>query len=73
MVLAALICVAGGTLTKWTAPAFFYGTVLPLLWWRGRLRLVWSWQHGVGVLVAASLVLGWIGAAVAQTELAGLL
>src|SRR5262249_47654644 len=26
---AALLCVAGGFLTKWTAPAFFYGTALP--------------------------------------------
>ena len=34
----ALLCVAGGTLTKWTAPAFFYLTVVPLLAWRGELR-----------------------------------
>ena len=33
----ALLCVAGGTLTKWTAPAFFYLTVVPLLAWRGEL------------------------------------
>ena len=49
--LAALLCVAGGVLTKWTAPAFFYLTVVPLLWWRGRLRLLWGRNH----LLAAAL------------------
>jgi 4-amino-4-deoxy-L-arabinose transferase-like glycosyltransferase len=66
--LAALACVAAGTLTKWTAPAFFYGTAIPFLWWRGQLRLLWSRQHLLGGLIAAGLVLGWIGAAVAQTS-----
>jgi 4-amino-4-deoxy-L-arabinose transferase-like glycosyltransferase len=65
---AAMVCVAGGTLTKWTAPAFFYGTAIPLLWWRGRLRLLWRWQHLFSALIAAALVLGWIAAAVAQTS-----
>lgn len=64
----ALVCVAGGTLTKWTAPAFFYGTAIPFLWWRGRLRVLWSWQHLVAAGLAAALVLTWIGAAVAQTS-----
>src|SRR5262249_3012265 len=41
----ALLCVAGGTLTKWTAPAFFYLTVVPLLAWRGELRLLFGWRH----------------------------
>ncbi len=66
--LAALLCMAGGTLTKWTAPAFFYGTALPFLWWRGRLRLLLSWQHLLGVVVAIGLVGGWIAAAIAQTS-----
>jgi 4-amino-4-deoxy-L-arabinose transferase-like glycosyltransferase len=61
--LASLLCVAGGLLTKWTAPAFFYGTVLPLLWWRGRLRLLWGRNHLVSAAVAASIVLAWIAAA----------
>jgi 4-amino-4-deoxy-L-arabinose transferase-like glycosyltransferase len=65
---AALVCVAGGTLTKWTAPAFFYGTVIPLLWWRGRLRELWSPQHLLSALLGAGLVLAWIGAAVAYTS-----
>ena len=32
--LAACLCMAGGVLTKWTAPQFFYGTAIPYLWWR---------------------------------------
>jgi 4-amino-4-deoxy-L-arabinose transferase-like glycosyltransferase len=64
--LAALFCVAGGILTKWTAPAFFYCTAVTLLWRRGRLRLLWSWQHLAGVALAAAICLGWIAAAVAQ-------
>jgi 4-amino-4-deoxy-L-arabinose transferase-like glycosyltransferase len=62
--LAALGCVAGGFLTKWTAPEFFYGTALPYLWWRGRLRLLWSRQHLVSATLAAAICLAWMGAAV---------
>src|SRR5206468_1982818 len=43
--LAALGCVAGGVLTKWTAPAFFYATAITLLWRRGQLRLLWRAPH----------------------------
>jgi hypothetical protein len=53
-------------LTKWTAPAFFYGTVIPLLWWRGRLRLLWGRHHLVNAALAAGVCLAWIAAAVAQ-------
>ena len=63
--LAALLCVAGGVLTKWTAPVFFYATVVPLLWWRGRLRLLFGWRHLVSAGLAASLCLGWAGWAAA--------
>jgi 4-amino-4-deoxy-L-arabinose transferase-like glycosyltransferase len=56
----ALLCVAGGFLTKWTTPAFFYATALPLLWWRGQLRLLWSRQHLVSAAVAASVCLAWL-------------
>ena len=66
--LAALLCVAGGVLTKWTAPAFFYGTALPLLWWRGRLRLLLGRHHLVSAATGASLCLAWIGAAVLLTN-----
>jgi 4-amino-4-deoxy-L-arabinose transferase-like glycosyltransferase len=66
--LAALLCVAGGVLTKWTGAAFFYGTVIPLLWCRGRLRLLWSRHHLVPAGIAAGIVLAWVGAAVAMTS-----
>ncbi len=62
----ALVCVAGGLLTKWTAPAFFYLTVLPLLWRRGQLRLLLRPAHGLSVLVAALLCLTWAAAVAAQ-------
>jgi 4-amino-4-deoxy-L-arabinose transferase-like glycosyltransferase len=65
--LAALLCVAGGVLTKWTAPAFFYGTVVPLLWWRGQLRLLLGRHHLVSAAVCAILCLTWIGTAVSLT------
>src|SRR5262249_4680329 len=64
--LASLLCVAGGVLTKWTAPAFFYGTVLPLLWWRGQLRLLWGRRHIVSAALGAGVCLARIGAVVAQ-------
>src|SRR5262249_47588402 len=64
--LASLLCVAGGVLTKWTAPAFFYATLLPFLWWRGRLRLLFSWQHLVSAGVGAAICLGWAALAANQ-------
>jgi hypothetical protein len=63
--LAALLCVAGGVLTKWTSPAFFYATAIPLLWWRGQLRLLVSRQHLAAAAIGACLCFAWIGAAVA--------
>jgi 4-amino-4-deoxy-L-arabinose transferase-like glycosyltransferase len=63
----ALFCVAGGVLTKWTAPAFFYLTVVPLLWRRSRLHLLWSRAHLLAVVLAALPCLGWLAAVVAQT------
>jgi 4-amino-4-deoxy-L-arabinose transferase-like glycosyltransferase len=64
--LAALLCVAGGVLTKWTAPAFFYLTVVPLLWRRRQLRLLAGRRHLLAAGVAAGLCLAWVGAAVAR-------
>jgi 4-amino-4-deoxy-L-arabinose transferase-like glycosyltransferase len=61
--LAACLCMAGGVLTKWTAPQFFYGTALPYLWWTGRLRLLVRWPHLVSAGIAASIVIAWIIAA----------
>jgi 4-amino-4-deoxy-L-arabinose transferase-like glycosyltransferase len=64
--LAASCCVAGGVLTKWTAPAFFYATAIPLLWWRGRLRTLVAWPHLLGVLLVAGVFCAWAGAVVFQ-------
>jgi 4-amino-4-deoxy-L-arabinose transferase-like glycosyltransferase len=64
---AALLCVAGGVLTKWTGAAFFYCTVIPLLWWRGQLRLLWGRHHLVCAGIAAGICLAWVAAAVAMT------
>src|SRR5262249_49941891 len=64
--LLALLCVAGGLLTKWTAPAFFYLTVIPLLVWRKRLRLLLGWRHLVSAAMAASVFAAWGAAAIAQ-------
>jgi len=61
----ALLFVGGGVLTKWTAPVFFYLTVVPLLWWRGRLRLLVSQRHLVCAALAAGICLAWAGAAIA--------
>jgi len=55
----ALLCVAGGLLTKWTAPAFFYLTVVSLLWRRGRLRILLRPAHLLSVLLASLPCLAW--------------
>jgi len=65
--LAALLCVAGGVLTKWTGAAFFYGTVIPLLYWRWRMRLLWGRHHLACAGIAAGICLAWVAAAVAMT------
>lgn len=62
--LLALAAVAGGLLTKWTAPAFFYGTVCTFLWWRGRLRLLVGWRHLTAAGLAGMVCLAWMVAAV---------
>jgi 4-amino-4-deoxy-L-arabinose transferase-like glycosyltransferase len=64
--LAALLCVAGGTLTKWTAPAFFYLTIIPLLGWRGHLRLLLGSSHLCALALALALCAGWAAAAAAE-------
>jgi 4-amino-4-deoxy-L-arabinose transferase-like glycosyltransferase len=65
--LASLLCVAGGVLTKWTAPVFFYATIVPLLWWRGQLRLLFSRQHLLSATLSAAICLGWVAWAAAIT------
>lgn len=61
-----LVCVALGTLTKWTAPAFFYLCVIPLLAWRGQLRLLLGWRHLLAAGVAAVILAAWVLAVVQQ-------
>ena len=64
--LLALLCVAGGTLTKWTAPAFFYLTVIPLLAWRRQLALLFGWRHLIAVSVACAACALWAFAVMQQ-------
>ena len=66
--IAALLCVAGGFLTKWTAPLFFYATLIPLLVWRRQLRLLIATPHLAGVACAGLLCGGWV---LAVTHLVG--
>ena len=49
-----------GTLTKWTAPAFFYLTVVPLLAWRGELRMLFGWRHLLACGVAVAVCAAWV-------------
>jgi 4-amino-4-deoxy-L-arabinose transferase-like glycosyltransferase len=64
--LAALLCVTGGGLTKWTTPAFFYATAIPFLIWRRQLRLLFCWQHLVSAAIGAGLCVAWIAAVIHQ-------
>ncbi len=63
---AALLCVAGGALTKWTAPVFFYLTAIPFLFWRKRIGLLWSWPHLLSVLLALVPCVAWPSAVAYQ-------
>src|SRR5262249_26290611 len=64
--LAAMLCVAGGLFTKWTAPAFFYLTAVPWLLWRRQLSLLARWPHLVGAALVAALAIGWLWLAAAS-------
>lgn len=62
----ALLCVAGGVLTKWTAFLFFYATVIPTLLWHRRLGDLFRTAHLLAALLGAALVWCWLGAVVAE-------
>ena len=59
LLILSLLCLAAGTLTKWTAPAFFYMTAIPLLVWRGQLRILFGWRHLLAVGIAVALFATW--------------
>ncbi len=54
-----LTCVAGGLLTKWTAPAFYYLTVLTFVAVQGRWKMLFGWRHLTAGLFCAGLAAGW--------------
>jgi 4-amino-4-deoxy-L-arabinose transferase-like glycosyltransferase len=62
----ALLGVAAGTLTKWTAPAFFYLTAVPLLVWRRQLGLLFGWRHLLAVGIAVGVCAAWAAAVAHQ-------
>lgn len=62
----AWLCVAGGTLTKWTAPAFFALTVIPLLAWRREFRLLWGWRNLLAAGIAVGVCVLWACAVMQQ-------
>jgi len=57
--IAALLCVAGGFLTKWTAPAFFYLAVVSFLLWRGRWRWLFGRDHLLAAAIAVAVCATW--------------
>jgi 4-amino-4-deoxy-L-arabinose transferase-like glycosyltransferase len=64
--IASLLCVAAGTLTKWTAPAFFYLTIIPFLTWQRQLRLLFGWRHLLAAGIGVGLVACWAAAVAAD-------
>ena len=59
----ALLCVAGGVLTKWTSPAFFYLMAVPYLWYRGRLHFLIRRPHLMAAILGGGICLAWFLAA----------
>ena len=57
--LLALGCTAAGFLTKWTAPAFVYLTMVPLVVVRGQWSLLFGWRHLLALTLAVTFVSGW--------------
>ncbi|MFO0879912.1 MAG: glycosyltransferase family 39 protein [Gemmataceae bacterium] len=70
--LGAFLCVTGGFFTKWTAPGFFYLTLLPLLYWRGELRRLCSLRHLTGLTLLVCLAGLWLALVARSTGLAPL-
>lgn len=64
--LAALLCVAGGVLTKWTAGVFFYATAIPFLLWRRQFHLLFRPAHLLSACIGAAICCAWLAAVVHQ-------
>ena len=64
--LLALVCTAAGFLTKWTAPAFVYLTVVPLLLVRGQLLLLFGWRHLTALTVSVAVIAIWAALVIDQ-------
>ncbi|MFT3878518.1 MAG: glycosyltransferase family 39 protein [Gemmatales bacterium] len=62
--IAALVCVAGGVLTKWMGFLFFYVMVIPMLAWHRQLWRLFHWHHLLAALIGVALVWCWLGAVV---------
>lgn len=72
LLIASYVCLAAGTLTKWTAPAFFFLTIVPLLAWRRQLGFLFTWRHLLAAGIAATVLGGWalaVASAVGWDEL----
>ena len=66
--LPAMLSVAAGFLTKWTAPQFFYFFAIPYLVCRGRLRDLVRVPHLASLAIAIVVSGIWIALAVARTS-----
>lgn len=64
--IAALVCVAGGVLTKWMGFLFFYIMVIPMLAWHRQLWRLFHWHHLLAALIGVALVWCWLGAVVME-------
>jgi 4-amino-4-deoxy-L-arabinose transferase-like glycosyltransferase len=60
----ALLCIAGGVLTKWTSPAFFYLMAVPYLAFRRRLGLLVRLPHVMAALLGSGICLLWLSVAI---------
>ncbi|HMP58100.1 MAG TPA: glycosyltransferase family 39 protein [Gemmatales bacterium] len=62
----ALLCIALGVLTKWTAWLYFYAALVPLCLWQRRLGQLFRPAHLLAVLAGVAVVLVWAGLLVGQ-------
>jgi 4-amino-4-deoxy-L-arabinose transferase-like glycosyltransferase len=56
----ALLCVAGGVLTKWTSFLFFYAMAIPTLLWHRSFWRLFAWPHLLAATVGVMVVLLWL-------------